>query len=118
MRHVLAWITMAQVEDGALFRAVLKGGRLGGALTAGEVGRIFKAMAARAGVPPAVEITKISGHSTRVGAAQDAIRFGAELPAVMQAGRWKSAEMVSRYTQRLGARHGAAMLVAHKRVQF
>jgi hypothetical protein len=32
------------MQDGPLFRAVLKGGHLGGALDAGEVGRVLKAM--------------------------------------------------------------------------
>jgi site-specific recombinase XerD len=117
MRHLQAYLDHAKVEGGPLFRAVLKGGRVGEALDAGEVARIFKAMARRAGLT-AEEAARISGHSTRVGAAQDAIRLGAELPAVMQAGRWKTPEMVGRYTRRLGARHGAAALIAHKRVQF
>jgi hypothetical protein len=56
-------------------------------------------------------VAAISGHSSRVGAAQDIVRHGAELPAVMQAGGWKAAEMVSRYTRRLNARRsGAAKL--------
>ena len=117
MRHLQAYLAAAKIEAGPLFRAVLKGGRVGEALDGAEVARIFKAMALRAGLT-AEEAARISGHSTRVGAAQDAIRLGAELPAVMQAGRWRTPEMVSRYTQRLGARHGAAALVAHKRVQF
>src|SRR4051794_1299460 len=45
MRHLLAWTDAARIEDGPLFRAVLKGGRIGGGLDAGEVGRVFKAMA-------------------------------------------------------------------------
>jgi integrase len=53
MRHLLAWIEAAGVQDGPLFRAVLKGGRIGGALDAGEVGRVFKAMVRAAGLSPA-----------------------------------------------------------------
>jgi hypothetical protein len=40
------------------------------------------------------DATRISGHSTRVGAAQDLLLYGETLPAIMQAGRWKTAEMV------------------------
>jgi hypothetical protein len=36
--------------------------------------------------------------STRVGAAQDMLRYGEQLPGIMQAGRWKTAQMVARYT--------------------
>jgi hypothetical protein len=41
---------------------------------------------------------------SRVGAAQDQVRYGVELPAVTQTGGWKTAEMVSRYTTKLDAR--------------
>ena len=38
----------------------------------------------------------VSGHSTRVGAAQDMVAYGIELPAIMQAGRWKSMAIANR----------------------
>ena len=41
-----------------------------------------------------------SGHSGRVGMAQDLAATGVELPALMTAGRWKSAKMPARYTER------------------
>jgi integrase len=117
MRHLLAWIAVAGAEDGPLFRAVLKGGRVGGAMDAGEVARIFKSMARAAGLS-ANDTARISGHSTRVGAAQDMLRYGEQLPGIMQAGRWKTAEMVSRYTARQGARESAAVRIADRRVRF
>jgi hypothetical protein len=97
------------MTDGPLFRAVLKGGRIiGGAPDAGEVARLFKAMARAAGLS-ADEISRISGHSTRVVAAQDMLRYGETLPAIVHAGRWKTAEMVARYTAKPGARQSAAI---------
>ena len=48
-----------------------------------------------------------TGHSSRVGMAQDLVAAGAELPAVMVAGRWKSPGMVSRYAQGTTAGRGA-----------
>jgi integrase len=60
MRHLLAWTDAAGIDDGPLFRAVLKGGRIGGALDAGEVARIFKAMARAAGLS-ANDTARISG---------------------------------------------------------
>jgi Phage integrase family len=117
MRHVKRWTEAAGITDGPLFRGVLKGGRMAGALDAGDVARIFKAMAGKAGLT-AEETARISGHSTRVGASQDMIRFGAELPGVMQAGRWMTPVMVARYTQRLTVRHGAAAQIAEKRKKF
>ena len=117
MRHVKAWIAAAGIDVGPLFRGVLKGGRVAGALDPGDVSRIFKAMAGKAGLT-AGEAAQISGHSTRVGASQDMVRFGAELPAIMQAGRWKTPVMVARYTQRLTARLSAAVKIAGDREQF
>ena len=111
VRHVMAWREAAGIEAGALIRAVGKGGRIGEAIDGSEVARIFKLMALAAGVS-AEEATRISGHSSRVGAAQDMVRHGVELPAVMQAGGWRTAEMVSRYTARLDARRSGAAKLA------
>jgi len=57
-------------------------------------------------------VAGISGHSSRVGAAQDMVRHGVELPAVMQAGGWRTGEMVGRYTRRLDARRSGAAKLA------
>jgi hypothetical protein len=79
--------------------------------------RCFKVMAHHAGLT-ADETARISGHSTRVGSAQDMLRYGEQLPSIMQAGRWKTAEMVGRYMAKQGARQSAAVRIAERRVQF
>ena len=110
LKLVRIWCERGGVECGFLFRSVGKGGRVGGALPSGQVARIFKAMARQAGLPEAV-VGGLSGHSTRIGAAQDMIAAGIELPAILHAGRWKSTAMVNRYGERLLARRsGAAQL--------
>ncbi len=110
VRLVRAWLDCAGISDGMLFRAVRKGGRVGGRLNPCEVSRILKAMAREAGLPETV-VAGLSGHSTRVGAAQDMVAAGIELPAILHAGRWKSTAMVNRYGERLLAkRSGAAQL--------
>ncbi len=110
VRLVRAWLDNAGVSDGMLFRAVRKGGRVGERLNPCEVPRIFKAMAREAGLPETV-VAGLSGHSTRVGATQDMVAAGIELPAILHAGRWKSTAMVNRYGERLLAkRSGAAQL--------
>ena len=48
-----------------------------------------------------------SGHSPRVGMAQDLAANGAELPALMEAGRWESPTMPARYTRSQAAERGA-----------
>ena len=107
---VCAWLERSGISQGRLFRSVGKGGKLGESLDPSQVPRIFKQMARRAGLPPSV-VEGLSGHSARVGAAQDMIAAGIELPAILQAGRWKSTAMVNRYGERLLARRsGAAQL--------
>ena len=48
-----------------------------------------------------------TGHSGRVGMAQDLAAAGVELPALMTAGRWKSSKMPARYTEGQAAGRGA-----------
>ncbi|MDE0254574.1 MAG: tyrosine-type recombinase/integrase, partial [Rhodospirillaceae bacterium] len=115
VRLVRAWLDRSGITDGRLFRSVGKGGRLGEGLDPSQVPRILKGMAQRAGLPAAV-VRDLSGHSARVGAAQDMIAAGIELPAVLQAGRWKSTAMVNRYGERLLARRsGMAQLARLQR---
>ena len=108
---VRAWRTCAGIHDGRLFRSVAKSERLGEGLDASQIPRIFKAMARQAGLPPAV-VAGLSGHSARIGATQDMVAAGIELPAILQAGRWKSTAMVNRYGERLLARRSAAAQLA------
>ena len=110
MRLLRTWLDRAGIADGMLFRSIGKGGRIGKRLHPGQVPRLFKAMAREAGLPEAVA-AGLSGHSARVGAAQDMVAAGIELPAILRAGRWKSTAMVNRYGERLLARRsGAAQL--------
>ena len=111
LRLVKAWLDHGGIADGPLFRSVGKGGRIGDRLHPCQVPRIFKAMARAASLPEAV-VEGLSGHSTRVGAAQDMVAAGIEMPAILQAGRWKSTGMVTRYGQRLLAQRGAAAQLA------
>ena len=117
MRHLNAWLSAARIESGPLFRSVPKGSRVGEALGEGDVARVFKAMAKAAGLP-AEDVVRISGHSTRVGATQDLVRYGADLAGIMQAARWRSPEMPARYSRRLTARRNAAAQIADRRTQF
>lgn len=50
---------------------------------------------------------RYSAHSTRVGACQDLVARGEDLPAIMQAGGFKTATMIARYAERLLAERGA-----------
>ena len=107
---VREWRARGGIDGGRLFRSVTKGGAVGERLHQSQVPRIFKAMARRAGLPEEV-VSGLSGHSARVGAVQDMVACGIEMPAILQAGRWKTTVMVNRYGERLLARRsGAAQL--------
>ena len=45
------------------------------------------------------KIASISGHSMRVGAAQDLLNSGASMPIIMQRGRWSKTDTVMRYVE-------------------
>ena len=63
-------------------------------LSVRQLQRRIQAMARAAGLGEG-----FSGHSGRVGMAQDLAASGAELPALMVAGRWQSPRMPARYTK-------------------
>jgi site-specific recombinase XerD len=117
MHHLQAWLTAARIESGLLFRSVNRHGQVSGRLDEGSVSAIFKAMATRARLS-AAEVAQISAHSTRVGACQDMVRYGADIAGAMQAGRWRSTTMVSRYCEGLNLKRGAVAQVAARREQF
>lgn len=71
-------------------------------LSSGHISRRIARMAREAGLGAG-----FSGHSPRVGMAQDLVRAGTDLSKLMQAGRWRRPEMPARYTEKLAARHGA-----------
>ena len=71
-------------------------------LSASQISRRVSAAAKAAGLGDG-----FTGHSGRVGMAQDLTAAGVELPALMNAGRWKSPKMPARYTERQAAGRGA-----------
>ena len=115
VQMVRAWVDRSGVGAGRLFRSVRKDGTVGEKLDGSQVPRIYKRMARQARLPDDI-VDTLAGHSTRVGAVQDMIACGIELPAILQSGRWKSARMVQRYGERLLARRsGAAQLAERQR---
>ena len=71
-------------------------------LSSSQIGRRIARSCETAGFPGGY-----SGHSPRVGMAQDLAASGAELPALMEAGRWESPTMPARYTRSQAAERGA-----------
>jgi integrase len=88
------WLVAARITEGPLFRAIGKASKeKDGAVKDKAIGvrDVTRAVKRLAG-------DEYSAHSLRVGMAQDLAK-DFELPAIMQAGGWKSPEMVSRYTR-------------------
>lgn len=102
--RVRAWQAAANITAGALFRPL--GGRpktpgdSTEALLPQEVARIFRRRAKAAGLEHA---GAISGHSTRIGSANDLAEYGATGTQIQQAGGWKTDRMVTYYTRRSSA---------------
>ena len=65
---------------------------------AGQINRIYKRIARKSGLDESA-IEDISGHSMRVGAAQDLLNSGASMPIIMQRGRWSKTDTVMRYLE-------------------
>jgi integrase/recombinase XerD len=60
---------------------------------------MIKSAAKRDGLNPSI-VDEFSGHSQRVGAAQDLLRKGFDTAAIMRAGGWKSVNTLSRYLEK------------------
>lgn len=97
-RALSAWRQAAAIERGPLFRPFRNGVLLANDLHPIVVGRVLKSAAARAGLPEET-IRRLSGHSMRVGAAQDLMIAGRDLLQIMTAGGWTSVNVVGRYVR-------------------
>ena len=94
VRAIRAWQRAASIVDGPLFRRLSRAGNVIGdqALTPNAARAIVARRAAAAGVEG-----RVSGHSLRVGSAQSLVRAGADLPELMQAGRWRDSATAAGY---------------------
>jgi integrase len=112
VRWLTVWLEHAKIEDGALFRRLVGSGKIGGALNPGSIAPIFKRVAQWIGMPERF-VAEVSGHSTRVGAAQDLAALDIDLAAITQAGGWKSTRMPLQYAEKINAaRSGMARAAA------
>jgi integrase len=108
MRLVKEWITKAGIKEGAVFVRVAGTKVVGSSLTPQVVATVLQRVGQWIGLDNK-EWEKISGHSCRVGAAQDLLALNISLASVMQTGRWKDTRMPMRYAERvLAARGGMA----------
>lgn len=95
---VEAWLSKADIREGPIMQTVRGGRGAGRHLDALEVTRTVKRAARRAGVPAHI-LAGLSGHSMRVGAAQDLMARGHDFLQIMTAGGWTSTNEVGRYVR-------------------
>lgn len=95
---VKEWLQRRAVETEMLFCPVYHGKAIDRAITDMTVRRVLSETAERAGLPPE-EARLFSGHSMRVGAAQDLLCLGYDGIAIMKAGGWKSPQTLLRYIE-------------------
>ena len=82
-----------------LFCPVYQGKALQRNLSTTTVKALIKTSARDAGLPQDI-VDQFSGHSLRVGAAQDLLCAGFDTVAIMRAGGWKSVNVLSRYLEK------------------
>jgi integrase/recombinase XerD len=95
---VADWLAWRGPDINPLFCPIYKGKPIDRCLETTTVKRIIKAAARRTGLDPD-EVDAFSGHSMRVGAAQDLLRRGFDTAAIMRAGGWKSVNILARYLE-------------------
>lgn len=95
---VLDWLSARALKCDPLFCPVYSGKAIDRWLSDMTIRRLVKETARKIGLPEDL-VSQFSGHSFRVGAAQDLLRKGYDNIAIMRAGGWKSTQTVLRYLQ-------------------
>lgn len=93
-----AWVSAAAINDGPLLRPVYRSIAVDRHLNPFAVTRVLNKLAGAAGMDDET-VYNISGHSLRVGAAQQLTINGVELLPIMRAGGWRSTNIVARYVE-------------------
>ena len=86
------------------YEGVQGNNKITNSLTGAQIGRIFKRLGRLTGVDKQA-VSQISGHSIRVGAAQDLLLSGATLPQIMAKGGWTKVDTVMRYIEKFGSQY-------------
>ena len=97
------WLETADITEGPLFRALHLGRVSQRGLHLSSIRRLVKRAAQSVGIGEGT-VKGLSGHSMRVGAAQDMLVAGFDALAIMQAGGWKSTNVLLRYVENASTR--------------
>jgi len=94
VRVLQSWLEHAAITEGPVFRSLTRHGRVQtDRLSPGDVARVVKKLANRAGLDPA----RYAGHSLRAGHATSAAASGASERAIMNQTGHRSVQMLRRY---------------------
>lgn len=92
------WMESANITEGPLFRPIRNNFVGYNALHPHSISRIIKRAATKAGLSENV-VKSLSGHSMRIGAAQEMMVAGFDILPIMVAGGWKTTNVVARYIE-------------------
>jgi len=93
------WLAYRGPEIEWLFCPIYQGKVIDRCLETTTIRRVIKEAAQRCGLK-AEQVASFSGHSMRVGAAQDLLTRGFDTAAIMRAGGWKSVNVLARYLEK------------------
>ena len=93
-----AWLDTRGPDIDPLFCPIYQGKPVDRDLSATTVKRLIKCTAKKCGLS-AEDVEDFSGHSMRVGAAQDLLTAGHDTAAIMRAGGWKTINVLARYLE-------------------
>jgi len=104
-----AWLTHADIREGAVFRRFTPRGTVGQTAIAPQeiarivqrIGKVLNAQSPEGKHARPAE--HISAHSTRIGAAHDLAASGIDLTSIMHSGGWNDPKMPRYYTRELAA---------------
>lgn len=116
LSHVNRWIATPGLDTGTIFRSTRREAHLDLPIASCTIPHVLKTRA-EAGIDAAM-VRRLSGHSMRVGAAQDMVGAGIELVAIMHVGGWKSPEMVMRYIEHMDVRRSGIARLYEERVVY
>lgn len=96
--YLLNWLKHSKINTGKLFRGIKNNKQYTNSLNKAQVNKIYKKLARKANVDKET-LKKISGHSTRVGAAQNLLQSGANLGMILKKGRWTKIDTAMKYLE-------------------
>jgi integrase len=104
-----AWLALAKIEGGPVFRRIDKWGNIGdAALDPQSINAMIKARCAAAGLDPG----EFSAHGLRSGYLTEAARAGVPLPEAMQQSQHRSVQQAARYYNEAQIARGRAARLA------